>query len=227
MCFNSGTSLATFIFGITCAFYLLHRGIKYNHTRSFLAGILLFVVAPMQLLEYFLWENQDNKNINSIVSIMIFILIALQPLIFYYFALKYKNKELKKNYRNINNILITIFIIISLYLLYVLIRNKNSLYSTKDKNSCRLRWDAFVKLYYKEFILFLLFLAFYLYLFFFNGIYKSKDLNFKLQDIYLVVTLIIAILFSVYYKGKYFFFIFGSLWCFLVVFYGILAIFDL
>ena len=72
MCFNSGTSLATFIFGITCAFYLLHRGIKYNHTRSFLAGILLFVVAPMQLLEYFLWENQDNKNINSIVSIMIF-----------------------------------------------------------------------------------------------------------------------------------------------------------
>ena len=228
MCFNAETSMIAFIFGMSCAFYLIYRGIKYNLVGSIMAGILLCVAAPMQLLEYFIWENQDNRNFNSILSIIIFLLIVLQPLIYYGFGLKYKykNKKLPDKIQNINNIIITFFILINIYLLYILIKNKNSLYSTKDNNSCRLKWDSFVLLYKKELILFLLFLLIYFYLFSFNGIYSKKDTKIKLQDAYLILSLIIAVLFSIYHRGKYFFFIFGSLWCFLVLFYGILAILD-
>ena len=76
MCWNSTVSLNTFIFGVISMIIIMAiNQIEYKYL------LLPFVVTSMQLLEYFAWENINNKQTIALLSLFGLSLILLQLLI--------------------------------------------------------------------------------------------------------------------------------------------------
>ena len=69
MCFNATTSLITFTISLMSSIYLLYNGIYKNNKNDILFGILVILIGLMQLIEYFLWNNQkcNKKNHRYII----------------------------------------------------------------------------------------------------------------------------------------------------------------
>jgi len=85
MCWNADVSMNTFLFACFALLfiYLTHTYSKYK-TPTFnnpLVYVYLFVVASMQLLEFFLWRNLHKTSINNLVSKIVTVNITFQPLI--------------------------------------------------------------------------------------------------------------------------------------------------
>ena len=85
MCYSAEVSIQTFLFvSIICGF------LWYRNTGSDRPiALILFVVVLMQLLEYGLWENLDcgfiNKNLTSMIPILLFLQPILINLIVWFF----------------------------------------------------------------------------------------------------------------------------------------------
>lgn len=114
MCYSAESSLTSYLLGSASSLYLLFQNNKYEKFM----GLILLVVVQMQLVEYFLWTNNNcNSKINKIATKYIGIVLALQiiSLIFgsYFFNISFLSK---------NNLLImgAIFAI-------VLLINKNNI----------------------------------------------------------------------------------------------------
>lgn len=82
MCWNKDISLNTFLFA---CFALLFIYITNTYTRyktptfdNPLVYLLVFLVSSMQLLEYFIWKNLNNKSMNTFLSKLGLLLIFLQ-----------------------------------------------------------------------------------------------------------------------------------------------------
>ena len=58
MCFNATTSAITFSIAIISSIYLYYRGYKINDKSAKFYSFLGILIGLMQLIEYFLWENQ-------------------------------------------------------------------------------------------------------------------------------------------------------------------------
>jgi hypothetical protein len=78
MCYSPEVSIGTFGFVTALCIYawIRNRGID----RA--ASLLFFVLVLMQLVEYFLWMNQQCTPINKAISSLVPILLYLQPLLF-------------------------------------------------------------------------------------------------------------------------------------------------
>ena len=135
MCFNAESSIAAFTFAILCSIYLIIRGFKLNDKNDKTTGMILIFIANMQLLEYFLWKNQNCGNVNQILTILIVIAISLQAFSTFFISNYYYPNHLNKT---IYYIPVVLFILVILLILNELIKNKNKLCTLKDKNSCRL-----------------------------------------------------------------------------------------
>ena len=60
MCFNSKTSIITFTISVLCSVWLLSQQ---DNKCDIFFSVVVFLIGCMQLIEYFLWENQDcSKN---------------------------------------------------------------------------------------------------------------------------------------------------------------------
>ena len=82
MCWNSEVSLNTFLFSFSVLILIyINRNGKYKleHFHSKYVYLFFFSVIIMQLLEYFLWKNLDNKKMNRLLSIIGLIIVLSQP----------------------------------------------------------------------------------------------------------------------------------------------------
>jgi hypothetical protein len=248
MCFNAKTSLITFTISAVCFLYLFNRGLKTKNKNDVFLSILTILIGLMQLIEFFLWRNQDCNIINHYFSLSIIVVLFLQATItnLVYLKLYPSDSFFSKNF--VKSI-IFIYLIFLIYVLYCL--NTFNLCSKPSSNSCRLVWDSFVKLNENN-LAFILFLCFYFFMFFIllvNSFYSKNTLFTKYPFRYSVlpITFIIASIYvlitSYFYKEIYIFLqngnfynlfkktlllssndVFGSVWCFLCVFVGIIGI---
>jgi len=81
MCFNATTSLITFTISLMSSMYLVYNGIHENNKNDILFGILVILIGLMQLIEYFLWNNQKCNKINHVFSLLIIVVLYLQGII--------------------------------------------------------------------------------------------------------------------------------------------------
>ena len=77
MCYNWQSSIFSFIVGSTCSVYLLQQKDKYIRH----AGAFFIVVCLMQLVEFFIWIDQDCGWLNDLASRFIIMVLILQVLI--------------------------------------------------------------------------------------------------------------------------------------------------
>jgi hypothetical protein len=250
MCFNAKTSLITFAISLICFCYLLYRGLQSKNNNDIFLSIVTILIGSMQLIEFFLWSNQSCNSINHYFSLLIILVLFLQGVIanLFYMKLYPVNSFFSKDF--VKTILF-MYLILIIYVLYRL--NSYSLCSTPSSKSCRLVWDSFVKLNYPENrLLYILFMCFYAFMFLIvlvNSIYSKNTLltRYPLRYSFLFITFIIAQIYvfftSSFYKEIYNFLqngnfsnlfkkilllssndVFGSVWCFLCVFVGIVGI---
>jgi hypothetical protein len=93
--------------------------------------LFLFVVASMQLIEYFLWKNLNNKTLNMLLSNISSFIIFIQPLII---MTMIPTLNIKYAIMFIYTLFITI------YLRYRLLYNPINFYTVIGKNG-HLSWE--------------------------------------------------------------------------------------
>jgi len=250
MCYNSTASLITFTISFVCFCYLLNRGLKTKNKNDIFLSFVTILIGLMQLIEFFLWRNQNCSYINHYLSLLIILVLFLQGTIIncLYIKLYPNNPFFSKNFVYF---IIFIYTIVLVYSLYIL--NTYKLCSKPSSKSCRLIWDSYAKLNCpKNRWLYILINSFYYFMFLIiiiNSIYSKNTLltKYPLRYSFLFITFIIAIVYviftSYFYKEIYIFIqnrnytnfftkilllssndVYGSVWCFLAVFIGIIGI---
>jgi hypothetical protein len=87
MCYNANVSLGTYIIGMIGSIYL--------YTLNYIPESILYTfVIQMQLIEYFLWKNQECKKTNEITTKLGIIINHLEPIAFYIGILLFSIKTL-------------------------------------------------------------------------------------------------------------------------------------
>jgi hypothetical protein len=248
MCFNSGTSLLSFSISFICFAYLLYCGIKNKNKNDIFLSVLIILIGLMQVIELFLWRNQKCNSINHYLSLSIIVLLYSQvTIISILYLILYPGK---KPVFSDNFVIITIilFTILTGYTLNFL--NKKQLCSKPKEYSCRLVWDVFVKLN-DNYFLFMTFLFFYfsfLLIITMNSLYSNDLLTkYPLRYLLIPVTWCIAYIYVLFTSNLFKEFIdflkhksplelykrillvssanaFGTAWCFLSIFIGIIGI---
>lgn len=205
MCWNSTSSLTSFIFGYTICIFLFIRNKNYDRFYS----IFMMYVLLVQLFEYLMWEDQKCKSINNISNQLLAPIILLQPIILSIVTLIF----VKVN-KNISNFLIisTIISFIIVIISYVLMQPWKDNYCSKPKdNECHsLQWDWMKKNNSKlntlntlnYFILCLIILII---------LFNTKNIYLIIFVIYLIITLLISIMIKPFNNSEY------SHWCFFSV----------
>jgi hypothetical protein len=77
MCYDAKTSIGTFGFVAFISLYLWQR----NNSLDRAISLILLVVVAMQLLEFIIWTHLGETTENRIASVLIPVLLYLQPLL--------------------------------------------------------------------------------------------------------------------------------------------------
>ena len=148
MCFDATTSAITFSATTLSAIYLYNRGYKTNNKNDKFFSLLVLLIGFMQLIEYFIWKNQNCNSMNHLFSILIIVLLTIQPILCYnwYYYLHKNTTGLSHNLVLLYSI---IFFCYNVYIINWL--NQTQLCSKPTKRSCRLNLnnDDFHKHYEK------------------------------------------------------------------------------
>ena len=230
MCFNSTSSLIAFSISVLCFIYLLVNGLTTNNKYDIFASLTTILIGSMQLIEYFLWKNQDCSYTNQIFSLLIICVLFLQgglgSLLFI---------NLFKSPRIFNNIILfinTIYLFFIIYLLYWLSSKK--LCSRPTENSCRLAWAPYEVLLKNPYGRILLIIHLCLYFFigtfmfgYFDIIVNGKIFEgikkYPIRYTIIPFTFILCLVYLFITDGMNFIDVFGSMWCFIAVIYGIIS----
>jgi hypothetical protein len=157
MCWNAEISLNTFIFSIFVLILVYYNDTYTKYKIQLFENkwlyIFLLTAFSMQLIEFFIWKNINNKYYNKFFTICAFILIFCQPI---------ASLMLLNNYF-IRNILLLLYLIIGIpYISYIIhTENINSTISS----SGNLIWNIKINI-----ISFLI----WLFLLLFSFIYENK-----------------------------------------------------
>lgn len=160
MCYNKTVSLLAYASGLLFTSLLFVYGDKYDKHFS----IFAFIYIQMQLVEFFMWYDEECGNINNYASRFALLILILQPIAVLYGAILFKTTIIP-NYI-IYSILITYLIIITFNLLLIENREKK-LCAKKPNNSNHLKWDIF-NLDDNLVIYYLYFIALFTFIFFKN-----------------------------------------------------------
>ena len=230
MCFNAPTSIITFAISLSSCVYLYNIE-KKNKTNKFCA-IVIILIGLMQLLEFFLWKNQSCNLKNHIFSLLILVIITLQPIV----IINYYNYLFKPTLFNTPSVIgySILYTVLSIYILNKL--NKFKLCSRPTQKSCRLNWDVFNKLGTKcQTFIKLLYIFFYFIPLWLVALDAFKNNNLEISKYpiryaFLPVTFLVTLIFVCIKKNinpiNFFQYsdIWGTMWCFMAVFLGIVAI---
>ncbi len=225
MCFNKESSITFYIFGLLCSIYLIKRGLRQNNKDDILSGALLVLIAQMQIIEFFLWKNQKCNQTNRIGSFMIIFLLWLQPFLYYWICYYFNSKRMSVTIKKRNIVLLTIGSLLFLYCFLFTLKSKDKMCSLADKDTCRLVWAPMEYVSNKKLGIFLLTCVMYFVMFGIAPEFPSDKYTISGNISYLL--LIFTIISLMYFKGFYFISIFGSVFCLLCLFYGVLRIFRI
>ena len=158
MCWNQYVSINTFAFS---AFVLLLIAINNKYSkykiREFQSTYVYFFVISiisMQLIEFFIWRNINNKMMNNLFSVMGFLLLIIQP---FASLMMLKNKIVKMR-------VLTIYTIISL--IYIIYNLSTHIPTTSISPTGHLKWN-WVNKTHSTFLFFM-----YTFFSFFSGMYE-------------------------------------------------------
>ena len=157
----------------------------------------------MQLLEYYIWDNITNENINKKLSIIALILILSQP---YFSIMSIGNK-------NFQNTLLALYLIFVLSIVSIYIITNQNMSTTIAKNG-HLKWNWLPK---KENTLFVILWCFY-FIFLLYPLYIEK--NYKTL-IFFSLVLLISIFTYLKYRT------YESMWCWLSNFIMFIFLFEI
>ena len=143
MCFDATTSAAAFAIVAASSLYLYYSGTRARNKNDMFFSGLLMLVALVQLLEYFIWKNQQCDHANHILSVMLFAALSLQPIAFsnWYYYLYSVSKEFAYFCVLLYSIAFSGF---SGFLMHWL--DQTQLCTMPTETSCRLHWAAFTQL---------------------------------------------------------------------------------
>lgn len=83
MCWNANVSLNTFLFSSFVLSLIIYNN-AYTQYKipylSFYAYIFMASFIIMQLVEFFLWKNINNKEWNEFITYIVFLILAIQPI---------------------------------------------------------------------------------------------------------------------------------------------------
>ena len=202
MCWNQYVSLNTFIFSTFVLLLIVYNNkyscYKIKELDNIYAYFFLLSFFTMQLIEFFLWRNLNDKKLNRIFSILGALLLMLQPVAS---LMLLKDIELR------NKMLMLYIIPAFSYLIYEIIRKD---FLTSVSKTGHLKWN-WIDLKGNKQILFICWLFFLFFSIFYNKHYLGLAYT---------VALLIITLYSYFKDGS-----FGSLWCWsinsLMLFYAI------
>ena len=187
MCWNEHVSLNTFLFSSFVLLLILYNNTYTQYKIKYFDNIWIYLFfisfISMQLIEFFIWRNIDNKFYNHIFSTMAAMLIFIQPVV---------SLMLLPNI-SLRNILLSAYLVLFIpYFTYKYITNN---VKSQVSNKGHLVWLFFDT----NMLLFLGWLFFFLFSFIYT------------QNFYGLIFCIV--LFSIsyynYYKDK----TIGSMWC--------------
>jgi len=137
MCHSAPISLVTFLFSTTISIYLWKR----NLINDRVLATWVFVVSLIQLCEFFMWSDYDNKKgWNNLATKISLIVIIIQPLVLgagVYFYGDYYKSMVADIILKATIIILTIKVIAAT--LFVYSRSNEKWLSKKGKN-CHLIW---------------------------------------------------------------------------------------
>lgn len=200
MCWNKEISLNTFIFSAGTLTFVLYNNKYTQYKIPFFENnyVVLFsiLIITVQLIEYFLWEslNTKNQSMNQFWSIILFIIIILQPVT----ALMWVTNT------NVRNILLTTYFVVYA-ISFAIIPLK---FETVKHKSGHLQWLAFSfkhELTIECFINYIRSIIWFVS--FFTGFYYLLDFPYFL----VVLTFTLLVMIYHYYKNELN--VFNSNWC--------------
>jgi len=129
MCVNAEVSLTSFFVGVISSICLIYYGNKKFEKENLSTGIFFIYISFVQLFEYFIWTDIDNnKGINKIISIILPVVVYLQPVVFYII----KSIIFKQSFSLIN-VLLFIYIIYGIFQYNSYLTNESLITKVKNK----------------------------------------------------------------------------------------------
>jgi len=203
MCYNYKTSICAFLIAFLSGMILITDNDYENRT----IGIVCILVSLIQLNEFFLWKNQSCDKINHIFSLLIICILYLQAIIIGSF---------NKSYLNV--LVSIIFTILFIYIFYN--GHINNVCTIKGIKSNRLEWGILIQDKHTGGISMAISLFGFLYiLLLYSYIIK---VSYPIRKLTPIITFIIAYIYSLNKTNKLE--IFGSMWCFLSIILGPIAL---
>lgn len=224
MCFDATTSILAFTICLVCSIYLLWNGATTRNKYDLFFSAPVILIGLMQLNEYFLWKNQTCGWMNHAWSLVIIVVLALQPIVC---SIAY-TYLFKGGLGHSVGYICGLYALFTIYFLSVL--NQHSLCSRPSKHGCRLVWapleqkDPFTALLFQIFIaVYFLLLVYSFGVFDTNRVIQDGYRKYPIRYILLPLSVIIGVWYSYYTNGKKWRDVFGTVWCFVGVALGIIS----
>ena len=131
MCYNKDISIGTYILGLVGCYNLY---INYNYK---IEAIFLAWVIQMQLVEYFLWDNQQCNNTNKVTTKIGAIINHSEPIILWIAILLLSTKQLPEWV----NILMVGFVIITFFYTKHFLDKNNDCTHVTNESKPHLFWS--------------------------------------------------------------------------------------
>ena len=187
MCWNESVSLNTFLFSFFVLVLIIYNNSFTQYKIQELNDIWIYLFLAsfifMQLIEFFIWKNINNKFYNNIFSICATLLLIIQPITS---IMILKNTQLR-------NLLLVSYLLLMFLCSKYNFFTKN-IHSVVSKNG-HLRWNFFESLP--------IFFMIWFFFFLFSFIYEKKYFGI----IFALITLLISF---INYKKEN---TYASMWC--------------
>lgn len=192
MCWNADISINTFMFACLALVFIYiantYTRYKSDTFKNPLVYLFLFEVASMQLLEFFLWRNLNNKRVNKLLSQISYHVILIQIITLMFMV---KNA-------NIKHALLGLLALTYIgQLIYIKTTHNIKLYTTVGENG-HIVWE-WMNLKNNEQLFLIIYLLFYTI--------SIILIDNTLLNIFVLGSLFFSLLF--YYKYS----TFGTMWC--------------
>ena len=224
MCFNETTSIVAGMIGMLSGVYLIYR--NKPGSNDLINGILVMLISLVQFVEYKIWQDPTCSKKNRVYSIVLILVLIAQPILLFVIGYSLKDRlTIDQTHFNRTISLVIGFIIISFTTIYILLPYKDRLCTQKSSGSCRLSW-GFLDILdtYHPWIGRLCIIS-YMICFYYVVQYLKIPTN--LIEAHLIqFLLVVSLLVSWYYDSVNLKSIWGSLWCFLSAFYGVVCILN-
>ena len=196
MCFNEEVSIGTFIIGMVSSILCWTIG---TPEYKIIAVFFIFVIL-MQLIEFFLWRNQECNETNKWLSVAGMLLNHLQPLVLFLAVMYFKGGSINKQYRKIMIAIVLVYI--AVIIPYSIEFFKTDMCTDKSiPNNDHLIWD-WNNMKYAQIVYFIFLLSLLIF-------------GYPVNKIFSAIILIFFIISNLIYGNQN---VVGSMWCFFAAF---------